>query len=108
MALSDRQRLRQLIQRAGVSMLLTNDNRGAHSGRPMLPLLLENDSHLYFLTRQSTRKVREIAVQPQIALTILADDCYVVVIGRACVLRDPQLIAKLWHPTYRAWFAEGE
>jgi general stress protein 26 len=107
MALSERLRLRQLIQRAGVSMLVTNDH-GTHSGRPMLPLLLEDDPHIYFLTRRGTRKVREITVQPQIALTIIAEGCYVVVIGRAVVLRNPQLIDQLWHPTYRAWFAEGK
>ena len=107
-ALSDRQRVRQLIQNAGVSMLLTIDGCGAHSGRPMLPLLLDNDPHIYFLTHQSSRKVTQITVQPQIALTVVTAHCFIVVVGQALILRDPQLISQLWHPTYRAWFPDGK
>ena len=107
-ALSDRQRVRQLIQDAGVSMLLTIDDRGAHSGRPMLPLLLDNDPHIYFLTHQSSRKVTQITVQPQIALTVVTAHYFIVVVGQGLILRDPELISQLWHPTYRAWFPDGK
>lgn len=107
-AVSERQRIRQLIQRAGVSVLMTHDDRGAVAGRPMLPLLLDHDPHIYFLTRQSSRKVTQITVQPRVAVTVISADCYVVVAGRACVIRDPALIRQLWHPSYRAWFADGK
>jgi general stress protein 26 len=104
---SERQRVRELIQRAGVAMLMTIDEHGAHVGRPMLPLLLDNDSHIYFMTHQSSRKVTQVAVRPQIGLTIVSAHAYLVVAGRADVSRDPALIRRLWHPTYRAWFPEG-
>jgi general stress protein 26 len=105
---SERQRIRQLIQGASVSMLLTLDDHGALSGRPMLPLLLDDDPHIYFLTRQSSQKVTQIADHPQIALTLINAGRYVVVVGRASVVRDPGLIRQLWRPTYRAWFADGK
>ena len=35
----ERQRLRALIQRAGVAMLMIIDEHGRHMGRPMLPVV---------------------------------------------------------------------
>jgi len=104
---SEKLRLRQLIQDAGVAVLMTTDG-GAHVGRPMLPLLLDGDADIYFLTHQHSRKVAQIAAQPQVGLTIATSDCYIVVSGRARVLTDSAIIAKLWHPTYRAWFPDGK
>jgi general stress protein 26 len=49
-----------LIQRAGVAMLVNIGERGSHVGRPMLPLFLEDDPHIYFLTHQSSRMVDEL------------------------------------------------
>jgi len=103
----DRLKVRNLIQQAGVAILVTAEADGAHAGRPMLPLLLEDDPHIYFLTHQSSNKVTQIAVRPQVSLAITASDRYVVVIGRAVVVRDPEMIRRLWHPTYRAWFPDG-
>ena len=104
---SERQRVRELIQRAGVAMLMTIDEHGGHVGRPMLPLFLDNDSHIYFMTHQSSRKVTQVAVRPQIGLTIVSAYSYLVAAGCADVSRDRALIRRLWHPTYRAWFPEG-
>lgn len=88
-----RQRVRALIQRAGVAMLTNIDEHGTHVGRPMLPLLLENDDpHIYFLTHQSSRKVAQVAARPQVALTIISANCYVVVAGSAHASRDAGLI----------------
>jgi Pyridoxamine 5'-phosphate oxidase len=47
---SERQRVRALIQRAGVAMLMTIDEDAAPSGRPMLPPFFDNDPCIYFLT----------------------------------------------------------
>src|SRR4029079_8781483 len=62
---AERQRIRALIEGAGVAMLMNVDEQGRHAGRPMLPLLLEDDPHIHFLTHQSSRKVRELAVRPR-------------------------------------------
>jgi general stress protein 26 len=104
---SERQRVRALIERAGVAMLLNVDEQGTHIGRPMLPLLVQNDPHIYFLTHQSSRKVMQLAARPRVGLTIISANCYVVMAGSAYTSRDPELIRRLWSPTYRAWFPEG-
>src|ERR1041384_3166800 len=105
--LSERQRVRELIQRAGVAMLTTIDDHGVLAGRPMLPLLLDNDPDVYFLTHQGSRKVTQISTKAHVALTIMSADRYFAVAGVAYASRDPDLIRRLWHPTYRAWFPEG-
>jgi general stress protein 26 len=80
---SERRRVRELIQQAGVAMLMTIDEHGAHIGRPMLPLLLANDPHIYFLTHQSSRKVTQVAARAQVGLAIVSARCYLVVAGSA-------------------------
>jgi general stress protein 26 len=54
---AERQRVRALIERAGVAMLMNIDEHDTHAGRPMLPSFIQNDSHIFFLTHQSSRKV---------------------------------------------------
>jgi general stress protein 26 len=105
---AERQRLRALIARAGVAMLMNVDEKGTHVGRPMLPLLVQSDPHIYFLTHQSSRKVTQLAVRPQVGLSIISTNCFVVAAGSAQLSRDPELIGRLWSPTYRAWFPEGK
>ena len=103
----ERQRVRGLIREAGIAMLMTVDDRGGQAGRPMLVLLLDGDPHMYFLTRHDSRKVVHIAAHPQVALTVVGADRYFLVTGQAVICRDRQLLDRLWHPTYRAWFPEG-
>lgn len=106
---AERRRLRGLIERAGVAMFMTLDDRGRHAGRPMLPLLLEHDPHIYFLTHQHSRKVAHVVARPDVGLTIDSDShCYLAIAGRAFASRDVELIGRLWHPTYRAWFPAGQ
>jgi general stress protein 26 len=105
---SERRRIRKLLQDVGVAMLVTLDGRGAHAGRPMLPLWLDDDPHLYFLTHRGSAKVSQIAERPQVALTMIGPGCYVVVLGSACASQDRDLIRRLWHPSYRAWFPDGQ
>ena len=63
---------------------------------------------MYFLTHQNSRKVVQLAVHPQVALSVISANCFVVVAGSADLSRDPGLIRRLWSPTYRAWFPEGK
>jgi general stress protein 26 len=84
------------------------DERGSHVGRPMLPLFVQKDPAIYFLTHQSSRKVMQLTARPQVGLTMISANCYFVVAGSAHISRDPELIRRLWSPTYRAWFPDGK
>lgn len=103
----ERQRIRAQIQRATVGMLTTLDEHGRPAGRPMLPLLLENDPSIYFLTHQGTRKIAQLMACPNVGLTFISDTCYVALSGTASVIEDRNLVERLWNPTYRAWFPDG-
>jgi len=103
----ERQRIRAMIERAGVAMLMNVDEQGRQVGRPMAPLLMTNDSHIYFLTHQSSRKVMQLAARPQVGLSIISGNVFIVVAGCACISRSQELIRRLWAPTYRAWFPRG-
>ena len=89
-------------------MLMNVDENGTHSGRPMLPLLIPNDPNIYFLTHQSSRKVTQLTLRPHLALSIISTNCFIVMAGSAHLSRDPELIRRLWSPTYRAWFPAGK
>jgi general stress protein 26 len=104
----ERHRVREVLQRAGVAILVTLDSCGAQDGRPMLPLWLPDDPHIYFLTHRESRKVSHIGERPQVVLTITSAHCYFVVLGSAYASRDPELIRRLWRPSYRAWFPAGK
>jgi len=105
---TERKRVRAVIERAGVAILMNVNEKGTHIGRPMLPLLVLNDPHIYFLTHQSSRKVTQLAVRPQVGLSIISTNCFIVVAGSAQLSRDRVLIQRLWSPTYRAWFPDGK
>ena len=89
-------------------MFMTLDDREEYAGRPMLPLLLDNDPRIYFLTHRSSRKVSQVAAHPQVGLAISGEGAYLSIVGRASVTHDPALIRRLWRPSYRAWFPHGK
>ncbi len=74
----------------------------------MLPLFVDDDPHIYFLTHQNSRKIGQITAKAEVALTVNDGSCLLMVTGRANVLSDANLLDKLWHPTYRAWFPGGK
>jgi general stress protein 26 len=92
---SQRRKVRELIRHAGVAMPSPPTRHGTHFGRPMLPMLLDNDSHIYFLTQQKSRKVNQIAARPKIGLTMISGNCYLVVAGSANASSDVKLIRRL-------------
>ena len=104
---SERQRVRALIERAGVAVMMNVDEDGHPVGRPMLPLFLAGDPHIYFLTNQNSRKVAQLVARPQVALAIVGAKSFFVVSGPASASQDPGLIRRLWKPSYRAWFPDG-
>jgi general stress protein 26 len=103
-----RQTVRDLITAGGVAMLTTVDDAGRLASRPMLPLLLEDDKRLHFLTHASSQKIRQVALHPSVAVTVSGPaSTYLALTGRAVVSHDRDMIDRLWNPTYRAWFPDG-
>lgn len=101
---SKRPRIRAILRTASVAVLVTHDHDRVHAVRPMLPLWLERDPHVYFLTYERSRKVTQIAVRAEVAITFLAAGSHFVALGSAVAWRDSDLISRLWRPSYRACF----
>src|SRR5689334_5228688 len=92
---TERRRIRALIETAGVATFVTIDENGNPCGRPMRVLLLEKDPHLYFLTQQSSRKIRHLVARPQVALATTIENCHLELTGSVTVLRSRELIERL-------------
>ena len=59
-ATAERQRIRELLERSEIVMLVSRDGDSGQAGRPMRPLWLAGDPHVYFLTRRDSAKVAQI------------------------------------------------
>jgi general stress protein 26 len=104
----ERLEVREVIARSGVAMLMTLDGENRIVGRPMLPLLVDGDPYVYFLTHKSSARMAEIRNRPRVSVTITGSDSrYLVIAGTATASDDEATIARLWKPTCRAWFPGG-
>ena len=104
----DRERLRAWIVDAAVTMLTTIDCEKRPATRPMLPLLLDDDSRIHFLTQHSSAKVAQVHTCPDVCIAMACSGgVYLSLTGKAKVSRDPQLLDQLWRSSYRAWFPDG-
>lgn len=108
------QKLGELIKDIRIAMMTTAAPDGSFDSRPMATQKIEKDTPfdgtVYFLTRQESGKVAEIADNSHIAL-VYADpgnSKFVSVKGRATVYRDQARIHELWNAMYKAWFPQGE
>ncbi|MCC2658069.1 MAG: putative ral stress protein 26 [Panacagrimonas sp.] len=104
-------RLRDLIQHIQTAQLVTMDTDGVMRGRPMAtqPLGEDEESELWFFTREYSAKVDNVLAHPEVCVTYAdpANNSYVSVSGKAELVRDRDKIEKLWRPVLKAWFPEG-
>jgi general stress protein 26 len=103
-----REKVREMIRLISVGMLTTIDDDGRFVSRPMLALLLDDDPDICFLTHTSSAKVGQVATASRVAVTFAGPDgTYLAIAGQATASQDRAMVARLWNPTYRAWFPSG-
>ena len=106
----DLEKLSKMINGISFAMLTTQDSEGKMHSRPMVTRDMEcEDGSLWFLTRESTGKVRQIH-ETQIVNVAFSDpknQSYVSISGRAECTKDKEKIKQLWNPMYKAWFPQG-
>ena len=100
----------ELIEDIRIAMMTTAAPDGSFDSRPMATQKTEFDGTVYFLTRQESGKVQELADDAHVSLLYAdpGDSKFVSVKGKAMVYRDQAKIEELWNPMYKAWFPEGE
>lgn len=103
-------KIAELIKDIRIAMMTTGAPDGSFDSRPMATQKTEFDGSVFFLTRQESGKVHELADDSHVSLLYAdpGDAKYVSVKGRASVYRDYAKIHDLWNPMYKAWFPEGE
>ena len=78
-------------------------------GRPMAYRKAQDDGDLWFFTKRSSRKAREIAADPK-TLVIFSDprrQVFVSMSGRSEIVDDRATVTALWSEIYRTWFPGG-
>ena len=99
-----------LIKNIHIAMLTTTDPNGSLYSRPMATQQQHFTGELSFLTRAHSGKVDEIRDNSQVNLTYVDthQSTFVSLSGTASLSHDRARIHELWHPSFKAWFPDGE
>ena len=106
---ADRKKVWELIKDIQITMMVTQNASHELSARPMAAVQTEFDGVLWFMTRDETPKVDEIASDRKVLLAYShpTKQDYVSVAGKARVVRDRAKIQELWSEAMRTWFPKG-
>jgi len=103
------EKVRELIKGIEFAMLTTIAEGGQLHSRPMATQKAEFDGDVWFFTKASAHKVREVAQDDHVNVSYAApdDNRFVSLSGRAQIVRDKAKIKELWSSEIEAWFPEG-
>lgn len=92
-----------------VGMFTTVDTSGQVTSRPMRTRELDTDGILWFFASLHSELTRELTETPLVNITFSEpkDSFYSSLSGRATLIQDRALYAKLWRPLDKAWFSCG-
>ncbi len=102
-----RRKLVELTKDQHVAFLTTRDEHGHFVSRPMARQEVDLDADLWFITERDSRKVRHIAQDPQVGVTLGSSDSWVSISGTARVVDDTEKLRELWNQFTDAWLPEG-
>jgi general stress protein 26 len=100
----------ELVKGIHICMMTTAGEDGTMNSRPMAVQNKPFDGTLWFLTRNTSGKMGEIAHDRDVSLTFAEpkDSKYIALKGKASTSEDRAKIHELWNPMYKAWFPKGE
>jgi len=103
-----RERLYDLLKDFDTAMLITKSPDGHMHARPMAVAELNPDADAYFVTGIDSPKAAEIGAHPNITLTFQSSNQYASVSGRAEIVKDQDLIDRLYKEAWKVWFPKGK
>ena len=105
-ASADLAKLGDLIEGVEVAMLTTHAADGSMVSRPLQTLEFDSSGDLVFFTAADSRKLDELAANPDVNLAYANPEkqVYVSVRGTARVGRDRATIDALWSPVQKVFF----
>lgn len=102
-----RNHLYDVVNDFSVAMLVTH-TASAINARPMAIARMDEGMGVYLVTNINSLKVDEISVNPHAVLTFQSPKKFASVRGDLTVLRDQQLLEKLWKEAWKVWFPDGQ
>ena len=97
-----------LLKGFSTAMMITNSGDGSMHARPMAIAETGEDGELYFATSLDSGKLRDIALNPAVALILQDSSVYISLQGIAHISTDPGLIDRLWSEAWKVWFPDGK
>ena len=108
MSVYTQKHLYELVKHFGTALVITYGTSGKIHARPMAVAQLEPGLDAYFATSLTSPKVAEIESDPRIAIAFQSKSEDAVIYGKATIVRDRDLIHKLWSEPWRLWFPKGK
>src|SRR5689334_18264087 len=99
--------LRELVRNFQTAMLVTRGPEGSIRSRPLAVAECRDDGTLCFATSIESGKVHDVEADSYVNVTLQNDKQYVSLSGRGEILRDRDLVDRLWSEYWKVWFPEG-
>jgi general stress protein 26 len=98
------------IAKSEVAMFGTHDANGTLQIRPMSTAGVDPNGTIWFMSRRSSAKNKEIAANAKVRLiyAVPARSEYLTVDGHAEITRDQKKLDELWNVFAKTWFHEGK
>lgn len=102
-------KIKDLISEIRTGTLITHSNVDGLTGRPMGTAEISDEGDLWFFTNEFTEKVEEISENNEVLVSYAgpSDNSYVIVNGKASLVKDKAKMERLWNPALKAWFPKG-
>ena len=104
----DVRKVAELMRGERIAMFTTASADGVLMSRPMALQEVEFDGDLWFFAERSSRKVAQIAVRPQVNVTVGSGSTWVSLTGTATLVEDDAKKRELWNAVVEAWFGDTE
>ncbi len=104
------EKIAELIKDLRIAMLVTLDDQGRPSARPMATQETPFDGTLWFFTSVTSGKVHDVVNNPRVNVVYAnsSAESYLSVSGRASIVDDRHRMRDLWTPFLRAWFENAD
>jgi general stress protein 26 len=97
----------QLAKGIKIGMLTTVDEQGHFFSRPMAQQEVEFDGDLWFFAERNSRKIRHIAANPHVGVTLSSGATWISLNGTAEMVIDKARARELWNTVVEAWMPQG-
>jgi general stress protein 26 len=102
--------LEEIVAGFATGMLVTRASDGGMHARPLAVVRdpkQKSGGSTYFATSIESPKIGEIEADPNVVVTFQGKARWAVIYGAAEIVRDPELIGRLWSEEWRVFFPDG-